>query len=69
MKGLLAILGKPSKDKGSSPSMMGDHMDEEEGPESSDDSRKEYKALIADAAKAGDWEAFADAVAGLVDCK
>jgi hypothetical protein len=64
VKGLLAILGKPSaKDKGApSPDMV------EEAPESGRSEAAEYKSVIADAAKAGDWEAFADAVAGLVSC-
>lgn len=68
MKGLLAILGKPSKmGKGDSESPMG-HMEEEEAPESGRSEAAEYKSVIADAAKAGDWDAFADAVAGLVSC-
>lgn len=65
MKGLLAILGKPSMKPGkgdSSPEM------EEEAPESGKSEAAEYKSVIADAAKAGDWDAFADAVAGLVSC-
>jgi hypothetical protein len=68
VKGLLAILGKPSmsKDKGSSPHPMMD--EEEEAPESGRSEAAEYKSVIADAAKAGDWDAFADAVAGLVSC-
>jgi hypothetical protein len=51
------------KDKGAA-------SEEEEAPESGPEkpSEDEYKSLIADAAKAGDWDAFADAVAGLVRC-
>lgn len=67
MKGLLAILGKPSK-MGKGDSSPPD-MEEEEAPESGRSEAAEYKSVIADAAKAGDWEAFADAVAGYVDCK
>ena len=37
-------------------------------PAAEESSEAEYKSLIADAAKAGDWDAFADAVAGLVRC-
>ncbi len=37
-------------------------------PAAEESSEAEYKSLIADAAKAGDWGAFADAVAGLVRC-
>ena len=70
MKGLLAILGKPSMKmgKGHSESDMPDKGEEEEGPESGRSEAAEYKSVIADAAKAGDWEAFADGVEGLVNC-
>lgn len=65
MKGLLAILAKPSMGKGKA----ADSPEEEAAePESEDSSAEEYKELIADSAKSGDWDAFADAVAGLVRC-
>lgn len=68
MKGLLAILGKPMMGKGAT-SDDSEEESEEEAPESSKD-LSEYKSLIADSAKAGDWSAFADAVEGLVKgCK
>jgi hypothetical protein len=48
----------------------GSPSEEEESaePAAEESSEAEYKGLIADAAKAGDWDAFADAVAGLVRC-
>lgn len=48
----------------------GASYDKEGAPEPEAEKAKEaeYKALISDAAKAGDWDAFGDAVAGLVRC-
>lgn len=48
----------------------GSLSEEEESsePAAEESSEAEYKSLIADSAKAGDWDAFADAVAGLVRC-
>lgn len=37
-------------------------------PAAEESSEAQYKSLIADSAKAGDWDSFADAVAGLVRC-
>lgn len=65
MKAPGAILALALKPKGKA----ADSTEEEAAePEAEESSEAEYKALIADAAKAGDWDAFADAVAGLVRC-
>jgi len=58
VKGLLAILGKPSKDKGVA--------SEDEAPASEPDmgGGDDFRSVMIDAAKSGDWEAFADAVKG-----
>ena len=45
----------------------GAESDEEEAPESKSAPKTGYRTLIKEAAEDGDWEAFADAVAGL--CK
>jgi hypothetical protein len=71
MKGLALIMkaAKSKKPVGDDAPSFGEES-EEEAPESEpgDSSADAYKAEIADAAKAGDWDAFADAVAGLVRC-
>jgi len=50
------------------PKGKGASSEEEEAsePKAEESAEGEYKSLIADAAKAGDWDAFADAVAGYV---
>lgn len=59
---VLALALKPKGKAADSPE------EEAAEPTAEDSSAEEYKELIADAAKAGDWSAFADAVAGLVRC-
>jgi hypothetical protein len=59
VKGLALILGKP-KGKG----VM---SDEDEAPESETAEKKDsYDSVMAEAAEAGDWKAFASAVKGYV---
>ena len=63
MKSPLFMAVKP-KEKGALP------MDEESAeaaPDSKGGESAEYKSLIAESAKAGDWDAFADAVSAYVD--
>lgn len=60
MKGLALILGKP-KGKGAPMS-----EEDDEAPESEPAEKDSYDALMADAAEAGDWKAFASAVKGYV---
>jgi uncharacterized membrane protein (UPF0182 family) len=57
--GLLAVAIGP-KGKGAA--------SEDEAPEPTAEAspKDEYKSVLADAAKAGDWDAFAEAVEGLV---
>jgi hypothetical protein len=63
MKPPSAILALALKPKGKAA-----ESDEEEAaePEAKESHGGEYKALIKDSAEAGDWDAFADAVAGYV---
>ncbi len=56
MKGLAIVVGPPKKASSSSK--------DDEGAEG-EGSADSYKKLIADAAKDSDWEAMADAIAGL----
>ena len=60
--GILALALGPKGKAAESPE------EEAAEPAAEESSEAEYKSLIADAAKAGDWDAFADAVAGLVAC-
>lgn len=55
MKGLLAILGKPGKDKGAS-------SEEEEAPESGPSMKAKYIDEAVAAAKEGDWDGFGEAL-------
>jgi hypothetical protein len=67
MKGLALILGAKPKGK-EAPSSSPDMEGEEEAPESESSEQDEYKKEMASAAADGDWDGFADAVAGLVRC-
>ena len=58
MKGIFAALGE-AKDKGAS-------SDVEEAPESEPAEKTGYRSLMKEAAADGDWDAFADAVVGLI---
>lgn len=68
MKAPAAVLALALKPKGKAAPPVSEEAEEAAEPAAEDSSAEEYKELIADAAKAGDWSAFADAVAGLVRC-
>ncbi len=68
MKGLLAILGKPSKDKGSSPDMSKD-MDDDAPESGESDSKTACVDEAVAAAKDGDWDGFGDALKSALGCE
>lgn len=67
MKGLALILGAKSKGK-PAPSSEPEMGEEEGAGESEGGEMAEYKKEMSAAAAEGDWDGFAEAVAGLVRC-